>query len=71
MTYEEGENPGEYMYDVFNSEGIFILRVSLRNFFMYNLFNWQFATAKNKCLYCIREKDSGFKELVVYKMTWE
>ncbi len=71
MTYEEGENPGEYMYDVFNSEGIFILRVSLRNFFMYNLFNWQFATAKNKYLYCIREKDSGYTELVVYRMIWE
>ena len=71
MTYEEGENPGEYMYDVFNSEGIFSLRLSLGNICMYNLFNFQFATAKNKRLYCLREKDSGYKELVVYKMIWE
>ena len=71
MTYEESENPGEYMYDVFNSAGIFILRVSLGNISMYNLPNFQFATAKNKRLYCLREKDSGYKELVVYRMIWK
>jgi hypothetical protein len=30
-----------------------------------------FAMAKGDWLYCVREKESGFKELVVYKMTWE
>jgi len=30
-----------------------------------------FAMAKGDRLYCVREKESGFKELVVYKMEWE
>lgn len=30
MTYEKGENPGEYMYDIFNGDGLFIGRKSLR-----------------------------------------
>jgi len=27
--------------------------------------------AKNDRLYCVKEKESGYKELVVYKMRWE
>ena len=67
MTYEKGEKPGEYVFDVFNSEGVFILR---KNLIILN--NWELqAKAKRGHLYCVREKESGYKELVVYKMRWE
>jgi hypothetical protein len=71
MTYEEGENPGEYQYDIFNSSGIFISRISLENIVRRGQVDRIFAAAKNKCLYCLQEKESGYKELVVYRMIWE
>ena len=67
-TYEKGSKPNEYLHDIFNPEGAFIGRKSL------NIY-WRgvglYAKAKNNRLYCLREKDSGYKELVVYKMRWE
>lgn len=68
MTYEEGENPGEFMLDIFNSKGAFIGRKSL-NIFVWNYFLW--GKIKGSRLYCLQEKESGYKELVVYKMRWE
>ena len=68
MTYEEGINPGEYMYDIFNSDGAYIGRTSLGNVGRSFPFT---VRAKNGYLYCIQEKESGYKELVVYKMNWE
>jgi len=68
MTYEEGINPGEYMYDILNSEGAFIGRTSLGNVGRSFPFT---VRAKNDYLYCIKEKESGYKELVVYRMKWE
>jgi len=68
MTYEEGVNPGEYMYDIFNSDGAFIGRTSLGNVGRSFPFT---VRAKNDRLYCVKEKESGYKELVVYKIRWE
>ena len=72
-TYEIGENKHEYIHDVYNSDGIFITRKSMAGYG-----NWMGpgkslnrAKAKNHRLYCIREKENGFKELVVYKLKWE
>jgi len=31
MTYEKGEKPGEFLYDIFNREGVFIGRTKLNN----------------------------------------
>jgi hypothetical protein len=72
MTFEKGENPKEYLFDIFNSDGVFIGRTSLdvyvrRATLIFPLY----AKAKNKRLYCLREKESGYKKLVVYKMRWE
>ena len=68
MTYEEGEYPGEYIYDIFNKEGIFAGRKSLGIF-------WQegplYAKAKENRFYCTKAKDSGYKELIVYKVNWK
>lgn len=67
MTYEKGENPGEHVFDIFNPDGVFIQRKS------WNILNnWDMqAKAKKGRLYCVREKESGYKELVVYRMNWE
>ena len=67
-TFEEGKNPGEFMFDIFNEEGVFIGRKSL------NVWVWEghlWAQIKADKLYCLKEKDSGYKELVVYNMKWE
>ena len=68
-TFEKGRNPEEYMYDIFNPEGIFIVRKSLKIHF------WEgveiYAKARRNLLYCLQEKESGYRELVVYKMNWE
>jgi hypothetical protein len=76
MTYEMGENSEEYLFDIFNPEGVFIARKSLDVFLSGNLFepgnpidSW--AVMKHGRFYCLREKESGFKELVVYKTEWE
>ena len=71
MTYEEGESPGEFMYDIFNPDGIFISRISLGNLVFESFWNIQYVTARNNRLYCLRRKDSGFQQLVVYKMIWQ
>jgi hypothetical protein len=69
-TYEKGDKQGEYIHDIFDSNGVFIARKSMAGYG-----NWATpgiplnrAKAKNHRLYCIREKESGFKELVVYKI---
>jgi len=68
MTYETGADPGEYMFDIFDPEGAFTGRKSLKDFSYYEALNGKIKIGH---LYCIEEKESGYKELVVYKMTWE
>ena len=72
-TYEKGENENEYIHDVFNPDGIFIARKSMPSFdaWMKPGTRLNGAKAKNGQFYCIREKESGYKELVVYKMIWQ
>jgi hypothetical protein len=76
MTSErEGER--KYWYDIFTSGGVFINRIMLDNV-QVNYFEGQryddlplHVVVKSNRLYCLREKDTGFKALTVYKMTWE
>ena len=70
MTYEKSDDTHEYITDIFNADGIFLGRRSLRIFFSDREY-LLWATVKQNRLYCRSEKESGFKELVVYKMTWE
>lgn len=67
-TFEEGENPAEYMFDIFNEEGVFIGRKSL-NIWIWEAHLW--ARIRSDKLYCLEEKETGYKELVVYKMKWK
>lgn len=71
MTYEKGESPSEFMYDVFNPDGLFIDRISLSNLVFEHRWNIQYVTAKKNRLYCLRRKECGYRELVVYRMMWE
>lgn len=69
MTYEESDIPGEYMFDIFNSEGVFIGRKSLGGFVRRGGYNW--VKVQQNHLYGVVQKEGGYEELVVYKMTWE
>jgi len=69
MTYEKSEQPRHYVYDVFNPEGNFIGRTSLDNY--KGIDSALPIKARNNRLYSLRQKENGYKELVVYKMKWE
>jgi len=62
MTWERGENLREFTFDIFNPEGQFIGRKRINTSAIIKV--------RGGHLYSIRIKDSGFKELVVYKMIW-
>jgi len=72
MTYEKGFYEGEYIHDVFNSAGVYFSAQSLKS---YGKLGWELepvlTVSKNNRLYCLSEKESGYKELVVYKMRWD
>lgn len=68
MTYEKGKNPEEYIYDIFNSKGIFIGRSNLN---VLHDMNDVYAKIKNGRLYSLLEEKSGYKKLVAFKMKWE
>jgi hypothetical protein len=70
MTYEKGVNAGEHMFDIFNPEGVFVGRKSLKGFSIPMIL-LQNIKIKNDHFYCIEEKESGFRQVVVYKMKWE
>jgi hypothetical protein len=71
MTYESGLNPGEYIWDIFNREGVFVGRKALNIVWAGLYLGSRYTFAKKSRLYCHQEKESGFHELVVYKMTWK
>jgi hypothetical protein len=69
MTFKRGENPGEYVYDIFNPEGVFICRKTLNILFVGDRVIC--AQAKGDRLYCFQEKSDGFRKFSVYRMNWE
>jgi len=68
MTYETGDNPGEYLYDIFNPEGVCVGRKSLE---VLHDESGIYAKMKNGRFYGLNEKESGYKELAVFKVVWE
>lgn len=69
LTFEHGEDQNENKIDVFNSEGLFIGRLSAAVFVTMD-------TPLNMIVhrgrfYYIRETDTGFKELVVERIVYE
>jgi len=61
QTYEE-DNEARSVYDIFNANGEFIGRTELEG---YRL------KFKGDRGYCLKQKESGYKELVVYQMIWD
>jgi hypothetical protein len=68
MTYEPGERPGEFIYDIFNKDGVFVARTSLAAVHGGNGF--LLARFRGDRLYAVEEKESGFKRLNVYRAIW-
>jgi len=68
LTYETGEQPGEFIFDIFNSDGVFILRKPIK---LFQNFIGMFIKVRNGRLYCVQEKESGYKEFRVYRMIWK
>jgi hypothetical protein len=67
MTYEKDVETGAYMFDIFDSEGLFIGKNPIQTI----SWNSQIMAKKSgNNFYCVRERSSGYKELVVYKMIW-
>jgi hypothetical protein len=71
MTYERGHTPGEYLWDIFNRDGVFIGRKALNIKWAGLYLGARYTFIKNGRLYCHREKETGFHELVVYKVIWK
>ena len=71
MTYEHGASQDEYIHDVFNKDGILIARVPLGKYgILGRSLNRQRASATNGRFYRLWFKESGYPELVVYRMVW-
>jgi len=70
MTYEAGPNPGEYIWDIFNPDGVFVGRKALNILWASLYMGPRYTFVKKGRLYCHHEKESGFHELAVYKMIW-
>ena len=67
MTYEKDEETGTYIFDIFNKDGAFFSR----NTFDTSIHDGTILTKiKGNRIYCVCEKDSGYRELVVYKINW-
>jgi hypothetical protein len=67
MTYEKGQSANEWIFDVFTPEGVFFGRVPIKS----RIDSRQIAIkAKHNRIYSICEKESGYKELLVYNMKW-
>ena len=68
-TFEKGENSGEYIFDIFNPEGIFIGRKTMNILTLGDAYVC--AKSRGKYLYCFQEKTDGFYEFNIYRMNWE
>jgi len=62
QTYDKTEDREKNYYDVFDSEGKYIARISLK----YRPIVW-----KNQKLYSIEEDEEGFQVVKRYKVTWK
>ena len=68
MTYEPGGAPGEFLFDVFDQNGVFTSRLNLS--VVAPSYDNILARIRGNRLYVVQEKPSGFKRLAVYEMIW-
>jgi hypothetical protein len=69
MTFEKGTRPGEYWYDIFNEDGVFINRKSLN--ILSPGEDFACGMMKRGRLYCFQDKGDGFNVFRVFKPVWE
>jgi len=69
MTFERGENPDEYIFDIFNPEGVFVGRKAMNILTLGDAIVC--AKSRRERLYCFHEKPDGFHEFNVFRMNWE
>jgi hypothetical protein len=69
MTYEPGDRPGKYVFDVFDKDGAFVARTALAAVPTHGGGGNVMARFRGERLYAVEEKDSGFKRLSVYRVT--
>ena len=66
-TFEAGDRPGEYIFDVFDEDGGLMGRTSLPAV-VWEGHLW--AKILSGRLYSLREKPNGFKEIAVSLIHW-
>jgi len=71
MTYEPGPNAEEYIWDIFDPDGVCVNRKALDIMWTGLYLGPRYTFAKEGLLYCHHEKESGFHELAVYRMVWQ
>jgi hypothetical protein len=68
MTYETTGRPGEFVFDVFNAEGILVLRKPIR---IFHDFNGGFFKVRNSRFYAVEEDAEGQKICFAFRMAWK
>ena len=74
MTYEKSQDSVGYIYDVYDPNGMFMCNISLENYGKMEpsqIDTPLHAKSKNGFIYLLRTKETGYRELVVYRMIWE
>ena len=73
VTTERDKETGQNICDIFNRDGLLIGRTPIGWFDILRQY-WELlrldVVANDGRLYVLREKDSGFKELIVFKAIW-
>jgi hypothetical protein len=68
-TFERGKNSGEYIFNIFNPQGVYIGRKAMNILTLGDAYVC--AKSRKDRLYCFKEKPDGFHEFNVYRMKWE
>ena len=68
-TFETGEYPADYIFDIFNPDGVFIGRKAMNILTLGDAYAC--VKSKRDRLYCFQEKPDGFREFNVYRMRWK
>jgi hypothetical protein len=67
-TFEPGAKPGEFLFDVFDPDGVLSGRASL-SAFIWESHLWM--KISSGILYVLAEKANGYKEIVASRILWE
>jgi hypothetical protein len=71
--FETEKDPGTNVCDIISRDGVLILRTGLgyNDMSRYLLEPRSYdVVIKNDRCYCVRDKESGFKEIIVFSMSW-